>query len=80
METVRMNITLPVALARDLKKFTLPRKRSHFISEAISSKIKLIKGQQLQDALVEGYEATKEEGLKLTKEFEQIDLEGWDAY
>ena len=43
-------------------------------------KIKQLKEQQLEKLLIEGYQATKEEGLKLTKEFEQLDIEGWDEY
>ena len=80
METVRMNITLPSSLAKELKHITAPRKRSRFVSDAIASKIKHLKEQQLEKLLVEGYQATKEEGLKLTKEFEKLDIEGWDEY
>jgi metal-responsive CopG/Arc/MetJ family transcriptional regulator len=80
METVRMNITLPSSLAKELKQITLPRKRSRFVSDAIAFKIKYLKEQQLEKLLVAGYQATKEEGLKLTKEFEQLDIEGWDEY
>ncbi len=80
METVRMNITLPSSLAKELKQITAQRKRSKFISDAIAQKIKQIKEQQLEKLLIEGYQATREEGLKLTKEFEQLDIEGWDEY
>lgn len=80
METVRMNITLPSSLAKELKQITAPRKRSRFVSDAIALKIKQLKEQQLEKLLVEGYQATKGEGLKLTKEFEQLDIEGWDEY
>ena len=80
METVRMNITLPSSLVKELKQITGPRKRSRFISDAIAQKIKQLKEQQLEKLLVEGYQATKEEGLKLTKEFELLDIEGWDEY
>ena len=80
METVRMNITLPSSLAKELKQITAQRKRSKFISDAIAQKIKQLKKQELEKLLVEGYQATKKEGLKLTKEFEQLDIEGWDEY
>ena len=80
METVRMNITLPSSLAKELKQITAQRKRSRFISDAIAEKIKQLKEQQLEKLLVEGYQATREEGLKLTKEFERLDIEGWDEY
>ena len=80
METVRMNITLPAPLARELKQITAPRKRSRFVSDAIAGKIKQLKEQQLENLLVEGYQATRGEGLEMTKEFEQLDIEGWDEY
>jgi metal-responsive CopG/Arc/MetJ family transcriptional regulator len=80
MEMVRMNITLPLPLANELKQLTAPRKRSRFVTDAIAQKIKQIKEQQLEQLLVEGYQATKEEGIQLTKEFEQVDIEGWDEY
>jgi len=80
METVRMNITLPAPLARELKQITAPRKRSVFVSDAIAGKIKQFKEQQLKKQLIEGYQATKKEGLELTREFEELDIEGWDEY
>jgi hypothetical protein len=34
-----------------------------------------------QEALLcEGYQAEKEEGLEMTKEFEAVDFENWDDY
>jgi hypothetical protein len=30
--------------------------------------------------LTEGYQATKNEGLEITKEFEPVDIENWDEY
>ena len=39
-----------------------------------------LKEKKLEALLCEGYQAEKEEGLKITKEFEAIDFEGWDDY
>ena len=80
METVRLNITLPMPLARELKQITAPRKLSRFVSKAIAREITYLKKQELEELLVEGYKATRAEGLELTKEFEQLDIEGWDDY
>ncbi len=79
-ETVRLNITLPIPLAKELKQITAPRKLSRFVSNAIAREIKYLKKQKLEEMLVEGYQATREESLELTKEFEQLDIEGWDDY
>jgi len=79
-ETVRLNITLPIPLARELKQITAPRKLSKFVSNAIAREIKHLKKQKLEKLLVEGYQATRKENFELTKEFEQLDIEGWDDY
>ena len=80
METVRLNITLPMPLAKELKQITAPRKLSLFVSNAIAREIKYLKEQKLKELLVEGYQATRDEGIELMKEFEQLDVEGWDDY
>ena len=79
-ETVRLNITLPTPLARELKQITAPRKLSRFVSNAIAREIKHLKKQKLEKLLVEGYQAARKENFELTKEFEQLDIEGWDDY
>ena len=80
METVRLNITLPMPLAKELKQITAPRKLSLFVSNAIARESKYLKEQKLKELLVEGYQATRDEGIELMKEFEQLDVEGWDDY
>lgn len=79
-EMVRLNITLPSSITKELNKFSAPRKRSQFIAEAIKLRIKLLKDKKMEALLIEGYLATKDEGLELTKEFEAIDIENWDGY
>jgi len=79
-ETIRLNITLPAPLAKELKQLTAPRKLSRFVSNAIAREIKHLKEQKLEKLLVEGYQTTREEGIKLSEEFEQLDIEGWDDY
>ena len=80
MSTVRLNITLPRELSKKLDKLAGPRKKSRFISDSIAERIRQIQSEQLEDQLEEGYKATKEEALTLTREFEAADLEGWDDY
>ena len=80
MKTVRLNVTLPMPLANELKQITAPRKLSKFVSNAIAKEIKRLKEQKLKELLVEGYQATRKEGLELAGDFEQLDLEGWDDY
>ena len=80
MSTVRLNITLPEELSRKLDELAGPREKSRFISETIAERIRQIQTEQLEDQLEEGYKATKEEALALSREFEAADLEGWDDY
>jgi hypothetical protein len=35
---------------------------------------------ELDRRLEEGYRASAKESLDLTRDFESVDLEGWDAY
>jgi len=79
-DTVRLNITLPKELAQALDNLAGPRKRSRFISEAIRQQIQQMQKEKLEKLLEEGYRATGKESLALAKEFEAIDLEGWDEY
>ena len=80
MDTIRLNITLPKQLAQELDELTGPKKRGHFISEAIRQRIEQLKKEKLEQILEEGYRANKKESQALTREFEAIDLEGWDEY
>jgi hypothetical protein len=43
-------------------------------------KIKELKQKQMEKVLVDGYKATRKEGVAITKDFDSVDLEGWDAY
>ena len=79
-ETVRLNITLPKELAHALDKVTGSRKRSHFIAEALRQRIEQMEKEELEKILEEGYRATAQENLAIAKEFEAVDLEGWDEY
>ena len=79
-ESVRLNITLPADLAKKLKHITASRKQSKFVAEAVEQKIKELKQKQMEKVLVDGYKATRKEGIAITKDFDSVDLEGWDAY
>ena len=80
MNAVRLNVTIPQELARQLDKLAGPRGKSHFIAETLRQRIEKIKNEELQKSLEEGYKATRQESLDIAKEFESSDLEGWDEY
>lgn len=79
-EMVRLNITLPSSVAAELDECSGPRRRSQFIAEAIKMRIKEVKEKKMAAFLAEGYQATKNEGIEITKEFEFMDIENWDDY
>lgn len=80
MSVVRMNITIPKELAEEVEKFVPSRKRSLFVAEALRQKVKEIQNERIEKALEEGYKARKEESQSIAKEFEFLDMEGWDEY
>jgi len=80
MRTVRLNITVPEKLAHQLDTLVRPRKKSCFIAEALRQHIEKIQNEEMQKLLEEGYKDRKAEGRALAKEFESVDLEGWDDY
>lgn len=80
MNTVRLNITLPKEIAEQLDNLAEPKKKSHFIAETLRQRIEGIQYEQLQKLLEEGYKSTGQESLFIAREFEPIDLEGWDEY
>jgi len=79
-DPVRLNITLPKKLVQSLDKLAGPRKRSRFIAEALENQIKQYEEAKLEKLLAEGYRTTEKENAALAKEFEAVDLEGWDEY
>jgi len=80
MNTVRLNVTLPEELARQLDNLAGPKKKSRFIAETLRQRIEKIQNEQLQMLLEEGYKSAKQESLAIAKEFEFVDMEWWDEY
>jgi len=80
MDTVRLNITLPEKLAHQLDRLVGPRMKSRFITEALRQRIERMHNEQMQKLLEEGYKDRKAESRALVKEFEAVDMEGWDDY
>ena len=50
-ETIRLNITLPSALAEQLKHISGPRKQSQFVAEALEQRIKQLKKKQMENCI-----------------------------
>ena len=80
MSVARMNITIPEDLAHKLNRLIGSRNKSQFIAEALKERIEKIQYKEIQKAFEEGYKVRKQESHSIAKEFESIDLEGWDEY
>ena len=80
MSVVRLNITIQEELARQLDELVGPRKKSHFIAEALKQRIEEIQEEELNKILEEGYKARKQESLSIAIDLEPSDMEGWDEY
>jgi len=80
MSNVRLNITIPEEVARQLDIIVGARGKSRFIAETLRKRIQEIEEQKLQQMLEEGYKARKMESQAIAREFEPADLEGWDEY
>jgi metal-responsive CopG/Arc/MetJ family transcriptional regulator len=78
--TVRLNIILPQDLAESLKEIAGPRNRSRVISESIREYLRQRKKVELEKQLEEGYRASANVNIAMAREFEAVDLEGWDEY
>jgi CopG family transcriptional regulator / antitoxin EndoAI len=77
-DKVRLNITLPKSVARELDELAGQRNKSEFIAEALQAKIQEIRKRDLKRLLEEGYQATSREAVAISEEFEAADLEGLD--
>jgi metal-responsive CopG/Arc/MetJ family transcriptional regulator len=78
--TVRLNIILPKDQVESLNRIAGPRNRSRVISESIREYIVRREKAELEKQLEEGYRASAKENISFAKEFEVVDLEGWDEY
>jgi len=79
-EKVRLNVILPRDLVDSLNQIAGPRNRSRMISESVREYIRQRNKAELEKRLEEGYRVSAAENIAMTKEFEAVDLEGWDEY
>jgi len=74
MTMKRLNITLPEELVKELEAIS---NKSHFIALALKEKLEKEKKLKLDELLIDGYKATKEEDRALNKDWEGVTLENW---
>lgn len=71
---VRLNITLPDDLGKELKKVS---NKSRFISQVLREKLEKERKQRLDKLLIEGYQHIREEDKILNKEWSIATLKEW---
>ena len=77
MKTLKLNFTVPEDIAEALKARISKRKRSAFVAAAVLDKLKELEQEQLGQALVEGYQARREEDTETNREWETSTLGEW---
>ena len=73
----KVTLTIPREVMRSVREMAPARGQSKFITEAIQYFIEMKKRQELREELIAGYQATADESLAITKEWEPIDDEAW---
>ena len=74
MESVRINISLPKDILKELSKEVGPRKRSQFITEAIKRSIK----EKRDERLAAEYQEAASETRRVNEELEGVLTDGLD--
>jgi hypothetical protein len=78
MKTLKLNFTVPEDIAEALRTQVSKRKRSAFVSEAVSARLKQLEEEKLKQLLIEGYKAREKEDAELDKEMEFATFENLD--
>lgn len=74
---VKMTFTIPEDVANKLKETVKESKRSAFVTDALLEKLNEAERKQLEQEMIEGYIATREEDRLINEEWEAITLESW---
>jgi metal-responsive CopG/Arc/MetJ family transcriptional regulator len=78
MVSKHLNITLPEELVAELNLQVNAREKSAFIADSIKEKLERIRKDELRKKLEVDYLESAEEDREFCKEWEAVDLEGWD--
>lgn len=74
---MKLNFTVPEDIAEALKARVDKRKRSAFVAAAVLDKLNQLEQEQLRQALMEGYQARREEDAAINREWEAATLDEW---
>jgi len=74
---IKMNFTLPEAVAARLKAEVRDRERSAFVAEAILNRLGQVEAARLEKESAEGYRVTAAEAAAVNAEWSAVALEAW---
>lgn len=77
IKNLKQNYTIPEDTVTRLKAVVGARGRSEFVATAISEKLWKLEQDQLQQSLIEGYQAVSEEDSEINAEWENTTLDHW---
>ena len=78
MKQHNIQISVPEKIYYSLENIS--NDKNTFILEAIESKIKESENKKFEKLLIEGYKASRNEAIEITKDFEVADFDGWEEY
>ena len=70
---IRMNVTIPEDLARELKHV---KNKSRFIADAVRDRFSTLRWKRLEASMIEGYKAMAREDKKLNEEWDHTLQDG----
>lgn len=77
IKSLKINFTMPEDVACELRARVRKSSRSAFVTDAVRNKLEELKKERLQQELVEGYIARKDEDTVINQEWESATLEKW---
>jgi hypothetical protein len=76
---VRTTVHLQEELLMRARRFVPQRGMSRFLNQALAEKLAALERQELEQAMKEGYLATREERAALNDDWQVVDGEHWPA-
>ncbi len=77
--TTRTTIYLDESLLERVRRFISPRGLSSLVNDLLDEKVQQLEQAEIDEAMREGYLATRSERRELNADWEVLDGEGWPA-
>lgn len=77
---VRTTVHLNEELLARLRPFVPPRGLSRFVNQAMAEKVEALERHEIEQAMIEGYLASREDQRDIDEDWRVVDLEGWPEW